>query len=146
MVVAAAAAPVEAAEPVLPAAAAPAVVAVCAAAAAAPLDVLAPVDVPVAADPAAEGRHFDPPIRVCTGGAPPSPTLLERMEKLGVKVTHLYGLTETYGPHTLCEMQTESDLHLLLGGVGQIVKTAVLVQGHVVAGRAQADLDAAGAQ
>jgi fatty-acyl-CoA synthase len=24
-----------------------------------------------------------------------------------VKVTHLYGLTETYGPHTLCEMQTE---------------------------------------
>jgi fatty-acyl-CoA synthase len=61
----------------------------------------------LSSDPAAEGRRFDPPIRVCTGGAPPSPTLLERMEKLGVKVTHLYGLTETYGPHTLCEMQTE---------------------------------------
>ncbi len=61
----------------------------------------------LAGDPAAAGRHFDPPIRVCTGGAPPSPTLLERMEKLGVKVTHLYGLTETYGPHTLCEMQTD---------------------------------------
>jgi fatty-acyl-CoA synthase len=53
------------------------------------------------------GVTHDPPIRVCTGGAPPSPTLLERMEKLGVQVTHLYGLTETYGPHTLCEMQTE---------------------------------------
>ena len=63
----------------------------------------------LASDPAAENRHFAPPIRVCTGGAPPSPTLLERMEKLGVRITHLYGLTETYGPHTLCEMQSEWD-------------------------------------
>ena len=58
-------------------------------------------------DPVAEGKRFDPPIRVCTGGAPPSPTLLERMEKLGVRITHLYGLTETYGPHVLCDMQSE---------------------------------------
>ena len=63
----------------------------------------------LATDPAAEGARFDPPIRVCTGGAPPSPTLLERMEKLGIKITHLYGLTETYGPHVLCEMQSEWD-------------------------------------
>ncbi|MFQ5698011.1 MAG: long-chain-fatty-acid--CoA ligase [Myxococcota bacterium] len=61
----------------------------------------------LASDPAAEGVHFEPPILVCTGGAPPSPTLLERMEKLGVRITHLYGLTETYGPHVLCEMQSE---------------------------------------
>ncbi len=61
----------------------------------------------IASDPAAQGVSFDPPIRVCTGGAPPSPTLLERMEKLGIKITHLYGLTETYGPHVLCEMQSE---------------------------------------
>ena len=27
------------------------------------------------------------------------------MEQLGIKVTHLYGLTETYGPHTFCQMQ-----------------------------------------
>jgi fatty-acyl-CoA synthase len=60
----------------------------------------------LASDPAAEGRRFEPPIHVCTGGAPPSPTLLERMEKLGVRITHLYGLTETYGPHVLCEMQS----------------------------------------
>jgi fatty-acyl-CoA synthase len=58
-------------------------------------------------DPAAEGRRFEPPIRVCTGGAPPSPTLLESMEKLCVRVTHLYGLTDTYGPHVLCDMQSE---------------------------------------
>ncbi len=63
----------------------------------------------LSSDPAAAGVRFDPPIRVCTGGAPPSPTLLERMEKLGIKITHLYGLTETYGPHVLCEMQSEWD-------------------------------------
>ena len=61
----------------------------------------------LANDPAAEGKKFNPPIRVCTGGAPPSPTLLERMEQIGIRITHLYGLTETYGPHTLCEMQSE---------------------------------------
>ena len=58
-------------------------------------------------DPAAKGRRFDPPLNVCTGGAPPSPTLLESVEKLGLRVCHLYGLTETYGPHVLCEMQTK---------------------------------------
>ena len=61
----------------------------------------------LSSDPAAQGVHFDPPLRVCTGGAPPSPTLLEAMEKLGARITHLYGLTETYGPHVLCEMQSE---------------------------------------
>jgi fatty-acyl-CoA synthase len=55
--------------------------------------------------PEARGVRFDPPIRVATGGSPPSPTLLARMEQLGVRVTHLYGLTETYGPHVYCEMQ-----------------------------------------
>jgi fatty-acyl-CoA synthase len=54
---------------------------------------------------AARGVRFDPPIRVATGGSPPSPTLLGRMEELGIAVTHLYGLTETYGPHVYCEMQ-----------------------------------------
>jgi fatty-acyl-CoA synthase len=61
----------------------------------------------LASDPAAAGRRFDPPIQVCTGGAPPSPSLLEQMEALGVRITHLYGLTETYGPHVFCEMQDE---------------------------------------
>ncbi|MEZ4288491.1 MAG: long-chain-fatty-acid--CoA ligase [Polyangiales bacterium] len=58
-------------------------------------------------EPTAKGKHFDPPLNVFTGGAPPSPTLLEACERLGLRVSHLYGLTETYGPHTLCEMQTE---------------------------------------
>ena len=43
------------------------------------------------------------PIAVGTGGAPPSPTLLAEMAALNMDVTHLYGLTETFGPVALCE-------------------------------------------
>jgi fatty-acyl-CoA synthase len=59
----------------------------------------------IAEAPEARGVRFDPEIRVATGGAPPSPTLIARMEQLGVRITHLYGLTETYGPHVFCEVQ-----------------------------------------
>jgi fatty-acyl-CoA synthase len=59
----------------------------------------------LAETPGARGVRFDPPVRVAIGGSPPSPTLLARMEELGVVVTHVYGLTETYGPHVVCEMQ-----------------------------------------
>jgi len=55
--------------------------------------------------PEAKGVRFDPPIRVAVGGSPPSPTLLARVEELGIRVVHLYGLTETYGPHVYCELQ-----------------------------------------
>ncbi len=43
-----------------------------------------------------EGR-----VRIATGGAPPSTTVIAGMEDLGFSVTHLYGLTETYGPATI---------------------------------------------
>jgi fatty-acyl-CoA synthase len=61
----------------------------------------------LSSDPAAKGRRFEPSIHVCTGGSPPPPTLLARMESLGIRITHLYGLTETYGPHTFCQIQDE---------------------------------------
>jgi fatty-acyl-CoA synthase len=54
-------------------------------------------------DPAAEA--FDRPFTVTTAGAPPSPSLIESLGELGVALIHVYGLTETYGPHTVCEMQ-----------------------------------------
>ncbi len=63
----------------------------------------------LSSDPAAEGHTFVPPIRVATGGAPPSPTLLEKMEMLGLDIMHLYGLTETYGPHTFCQLQDDDE-------------------------------------
>ena len=49
------------------------------------------------------------PVRAFTGGAPPSPALLERMAGIGVDVTHLYGLTETFGPAAICEWRSEWD-------------------------------------
>jgi len=42
-------------------------------------------------------------IRAATGGAPPTPAILTRMAELGIDVTHLYGLTETFGPAVICE-------------------------------------------
>jgi fatty-acyl-CoA synthase len=47
----------------------------------------------VAEAPEFQGVRFDPPLRVATGGSPPSPTILQRMDDLGIRITHLYGLT-----------------------------------------------------
>jgi fatty-acyl-CoA synthase len=63
----------------------------------------------VAWDEAAEPRPASAPLRVGTGGAPPSPALLERMAALNIEVTHLYGLTETFGPAVVCEWLPEWD-------------------------------------
>ena len=46
---------------------------------------------------------------VATGGAPPSPTLLGRANELVLDVTHLYGMTETYGPIVVNEWVGEWD-------------------------------------
>ena len=46
-------------------------------------------------------------VRAATGGAPPTPAILERMADLGVDVTHLYGLTETFGPAVICAWRGE---------------------------------------
>jgi fatty-acyl-CoA synthase len=44
------------------------------------------------------GRPPSRTLQVTTGGAPPTPTLLERCQAAGLDVTHLYGMTETFGP------------------------------------------------
>ncbi|HEV8441771.1 MAG TPA: acyl--CoA ligase family protein [Methylomirabilota bacterium] len=49
------------------------------------------------------------PVTVTVAGAPPSPTLLARLKELNFRPVHVYGLTETYGPHTVCEWQPEWD-------------------------------------
>ena len=45
------------------------------------------------------------PFVITTAGAPPSPTIIAQMNALGAKIVHVYGLTETYGPYTVCEQQ-----------------------------------------
>jgi fatty-acyl-CoA synthase len=51
----------------------------------------------------------DRDVVVAVGGAPPSPALLERCAELGFAVTHLYGLTETFGPIAICDWRSEWD-------------------------------------
>jgi len=50
-------------------------------------------------------RRFEQRVEVATGGAAPPSAVIEAMEKMGFNVTHLYGLTESYGPATLCAWQ-----------------------------------------
>jgi fatty-acyl-CoA synthase len=61
-------------------------------------------------DPSAGKEKLPRPVRIGTGGAPPTPALLERLAELGMDITHLYGLTETYGPAVLCEWRSEWNL------------------------------------
>jgi len=51
---------------------------------------------------AAAGRRCEQEVRMLVGGAPPSPSLLERAAGLNVRLTHAYGLTETHGPVAIC--------------------------------------------
>jgi len=52
--------------------------------------------------PADQRRSFDHTVEVFTAGAPPAPATLAKIEDLGFNVTHVYGLTETYGHVTEC--------------------------------------------
>ena len=47
------------------------------------------------------------PVLITTAGAPPSPTTIAEMERMGFTVVHVYGLTETYGPFTVCQSQPQ---------------------------------------
>lgn len=46
-------------------------------------------------------------VEIATGGAAPPSSVIEAMETIGFNVTHLYGLTETYGPATVCIPQDD---------------------------------------
>ena len=57
--------------------------------------------------PEAARRPFDQPVRMMTAASAPPAPVLERMDRLGIEVTHVYGLTEVYGPATVCAWQPE---------------------------------------
>jgi hypothetical protein len=52
-------------------------------------------------------RRFGQVVQIATGGAAPPSAVIEAMEHMGFRVTHLYGLTESYGPSTVCAWQED---------------------------------------
>ena len=56
---------------------------------------------------AANGIRFERGLKIVTAGAPPSPAVIRAAEEIGADVSHAYGLTETYGPHTVCAWRPE---------------------------------------
>ena len=59
--------------------------------------------------PVKPAERYAHPVEVATGGAAPPSAVIEQAEQLGFRITHLYGLTETYGPATLCAWQHDWD-------------------------------------
>ena len=56
--------------------------------------------------PEAEGQDLSG-LTIMTAGAPPAPQVIRSIEGMGAFLHHAYGLTETYGPHTICAIQPE---------------------------------------
>ncbi len=59
--------------------------------------------------PADEKRDIGHAVSFSHAGAPPPEAVLSRMQAAGFKLTHLYGLTETYGPAVLNEWRSDWD-------------------------------------
>ncbi|MBF7081890.1 long-chain-fatty-acid--CoA ligase [Desulfallas sp. Bu1-1] len=59
--------------------------------------------------PGAKDVKMKRPLNVITAGAPPAPTVIKNMESIGANVTQVYGLTEVYGPHSICEWREQWD-------------------------------------
>jgi fatty-acyl-CoA synthase len=75
--------------------------------------------------PAAERRPFGHIVEAATGGAAPPSAVIEAMERIGFRVTHLYGLTESYGPSTVCAWQREWDGLPLAERTGRMARQGV---------------------
>ncbi|MEL0180840.1 MAG: acyl-CoA synthetase [Deltaproteobacteria bacterium] len=52
-------------------------------------------------------RVLSDQVQIMTAAAPPPPPVIARMEEMGFQVTHVYGLTETYGPSVVSAWQEE---------------------------------------
>jgi fatty-acyl-CoA synthase len=55
--------------------------------------------------PEAQAGPLPGKLVVSTAAAPPSPQIIAQIEGLGAEIIHVYGLTEVYGPYTVCEWQ-----------------------------------------
>ena len=57
--------------------------------------------------PPMERQNFAQQVEIAVGGAPPPSPVIAAMEEMGFRVTHLYGLTECYGPSLISEWQDD---------------------------------------
>jgi len=71
--------------------------------------------------PAEEKKQISHKVEFFTAAAPPPEAVLAAMKEAGFNVTHLYGLTETYGPATVNEWHAQWDQ---LDSRGQATKKA----------------------
>ncbi|MGD0927936.1 MAG: acyl--CoA ligase family protein [Streptosporangiaceae bacterium] len=82
---------------------------------------------------AAEAGPLTRPVLITTAGAPPSPTTIAHMEKMGFRIVHVYGLTETYGPITFCQYQPQwADLPAEQRAVVQARQGVSMIQAETV--------------
>jgi fatty-acyl-CoA synthase len=82
----------------------------------------------------AKAHRLQKEVTVTVAGAPPSPTLLGQMQALNMRPIHVYGLTETYGPYTVCEW------HAAWNNLPQAEQARLLArqgQGYITAERAR---------
>ncbi len=56
----------------------------------------------IAGAPEDQKRDFPQSVRMMTAAAPPPAPVIQAMEAMGISVTHVYGLTEVYGPAVVC--------------------------------------------
>ena len=54
---------------------------------------------------AEDARELEPSLVITTAGAPPNPKQIAQCEDINARVVHVYGLTETYGPYSVCQWQ-----------------------------------------
>ena len=57
--------------------------------------------------PESERAGFDRRVEVMTAASAPPAAVLEKIERMGFHITHVYGLTEVYGPAVVCEWHDE---------------------------------------
>jgi fatty-acyl-CoA synthase len=56
---------------------------------------------------AEDAHELEPALVITTAGAPPNPKTIAQCEDINARVVHVYGLTETYGPYSVCQWQED---------------------------------------
>jgi fatty-acyl-CoA synthase len=56
---------------------------------------------------AEDAHELEPSLVITTAGAPPNPKTIAQCEDINARVVHVYGLTETYGPYSVCQWQED---------------------------------------